>query len=163
MALNMSFRIQITSFAAQTSAAKRHRKRSIRSGDSRARRVGLQKTTHDRPHDGNQLRGEQTCAETFERGQYPTEWQRQNPQGDRSWQYRQGQGYDGNRERGEPRKKARAFAIALDLAGREPTIRVVPDTWGSDSQRLHTPGRRNTPCACATSNCPVMLIENRMN
>jgi hypothetical protein len=163
MAANISFRIQITSFAAQTSAAKRHRKRSIRSGDSRARWVSLQKTTHDRPGDGDQLRGEQTCAETFKRGQYPTEWQRQNPQGDRSRQYRQGQGYDGNRERSEPRKKARALAIALDLAGREPAVRVVLDTCGSDSQRLHTRGRRYTPCGCATSNCPVMLIEIWMN
>src|ERR1700682_1895504 len=125
MAANNSFRIQITSFAVQTSTAKRHRKRSIRSGDSRARRVSLQKTTHDRPGDGEQLRAKQPCAQTFERGQYPTRGQRQNPQGYRSRQYRQGQGYDGNRDRGEPRKRTRALAFTVNLAWRERTSRIT--------------------------------------
>jgi hypothetical protein len=118
MAAKINFRIQITSFAAQTSAAEGSETRSIGDdGDSAARRAGGRQTPPDGPRHGDQLHPTDRSAEKSESGFVQSDRQCERVQCDCDGQPRQQKCGNGNREHRQRVPQARCFELGLDPIG----------------------------------------------
>ena len=118
MAAKINFRIQITSFAAQTSAAEGTEMRSIgEGGDSAARRAGGRQAAPDGPRHCDQLHPTDRSAEKSERGFVQSDRQCQKVQGDRDGKARQQECGRGDREHRHHIAQARCFELSLDPNG----------------------------------------------
>lgn len=118
MAAKINFRIQITSFAAQTSAAEGTETRSIGDGgESAARGVGGRQTPPDGPRHRDQLHPTDRSAEESERGFVQSDRQCERVQCDRYGKPRQHECGDGDNEHRHRMAQARCFELSLDPNG----------------------------------------------
>lgn len=118
MAAKINFRIQITSFAAQTSAAEGIETRSIGDGgDSAARGAGGRQTPPDGPRHRDQLHPTDRSAEESERGFVQSDRQCERVQGDRDGKPRQQESSQADREHRHRVPQARCFELSLDPTG----------------------------------------------
>ena len=145
MAANINFRIQITSFAAQTAPLSAPKRGSIGGGDSAGRSGGGQQPPPGAEGHRDQLHPTQRGAQHRDAGSDPLARKRQEAYGDRSGERKQHEGGAGDPKDRERRKHAQTYELSLIIIGMLLAIRIALCASRLDRQCLLV--SRATPLA----------------
>ena len=163
VAARNNLRIQITSSAAQTSAARGYARNKEVSGavtDYRGR-VPAPQVRHHAPRSGGQFEAEDDAGEAAEGRGHPSLRQSGRMKRDRRGQRGQQPANDSHDDHGDGRARAKFFGFkALFVDRRRPPLQVAPDACSLDDTASLRP---DSPLAAGFKWPCVMLSDSRLN